>query len=166
MPRCSRPTWHFGTDELRDIEQAFADVRDDARGLGERTAPSRQCYLKEENRVLRELHGKKRLRFNREFGSIRAANDRLLRSSFSDEPRPPKELRRPTIGEGRAAWALCEPHPSPNRRGRFGKNSLSRHEVRRGGQVAQEPRGHIGRCHVREGHLECPKGVSGMAVLA
>ncbi len=29
---------HFGTDELRDIEHAFADVRDDASGLGERAA--------------------------------------------------------------------------------------------------------------------------------
>jgi len=56
----------FGHDELRDIEHTLADVRDDARGLGERTAPSRECipYLKEENRVLRELHGRKRLRFS------------------------------------------------------------------------------------------------------
>ena len=34
---------HFGTDELREIEHAFADVRDDASGLGERAAASRPC---------------------------------------------------------------------------------------------------------------------------
>jgi hypothetical protein len=31
---------HFETDDLREIEHAFADVRDDTSGLGERAAAS------------------------------------------------------------------------------------------------------------------------------
>jgi hypothetical protein len=77
-------------DELRDVEHVLADVPGDARRLDERSATSRQCIPEEESRVLRELHGNKRLRFS---------DDQPKSPIATPMPVSVKRSRRPPSGQ-------------------------------------------------------------------